>query len=226
VTLPPLPAALVCRRVRRRANRPMSSRGPLFKHMAVSCVRDNRPKEKVAPEGGATKLTIEKSHTPLPRCGVLSSARQATAGQGGPLPSAIESERAKLYAFLVGLGIKHLRFDNPRQCSPQTYIVRGKGKAVGFVWPAALLCRPAHSPRKRPRTGVYFRGRTGKSATQSDSPDDGSAWHAHIVGGDEAKPPVFGHCWRLCCVGPPQNDIPPLSAAVVRRRTARPILWL
>jgi hypothetical protein len=44
----------------------------------------------------------------------------------------------------------------------------------------------------------------------------GSAWHAHIVGGDEAKPPVFGHCWRLCCVGPPQNDIPPLSAALVR----------
>jgi hypothetical protein len=26
---------------------------------------------------------------------------------------------------------------------------------------------------------------------QSDNPDDGSAWHAHIVGGDEAKPPVL-----------------------------------
>jgi len=33
-------------------------------------------------------------------------------------------------------------FDTPRQCSPQTCIVWGKGKAVGFVWPAALLvCR-------------------------------------------------------------------------------------
>jgi hypothetical protein len=37
----------------------------------------------------------------------------------------------------------------------------------------------------------------------------------HIVGGDGAKPPVFGHGWRLCCVGPPHNDILPLSAAVV-----------
>jgi hypothetical protein len=154
---PPLPAALVCRRVRRRANRPMSSRGPLFKHMAVSCVRDNRPKEKVAPEGGATKLTIEKSHTPLPRCGVLSSARQATAGQGGPLPSAIESERAKLYAFLVGLGIKHLRFDTPDNVRPKPTSYGEKARPSGLRPPAALLFvepRPAYIRHRRgPRRG-------------------------------------------------------------------------
>jgi hypothetical protein len=106
---------------------------------AVSCVRGNRPKEKVAPEGGATKLTIEKSHTPLTRCGVLSSARQATAGQGAPLPSAIESERAKLYAFLVGLGIKHLRFDTPDNVRPKPTSYGEKARPSGLR-PRRLCC--------------------------------------------------------------------------------------
>ena len=46
-----------------------------------------------------------------------------------------------------------------------------------------------------------------------DSSDGTHCW------GEEAKPPVFGRGWRLCCVGPPHNDIPPLPAAVTREPT-------
>ena len=37
-----------------------------------------------------------------------------------------------MYTVWVGLGIKHLRFDAPRQCLQQTCIVWGKGRAAGF----------------------------------------------------------------------------------------------
>jgi len=49
-------------------------------------------------------------------------------------PSAIESERPTLYAYLVGPVIFRdlsSRSDSPKPCSSQTCIVRGQGKAVG-----------------------------------------------------------------------------------------------
>jgi hypothetical protein len=84
-------------------------------------------------------LTTEKSHTPLTRCGVFSSARQATwPGQGAPLPV---SDR-KLYAFLVGLGIKHLRFDTPDNVRPKPTSYGEKAKPPVMAGGFAVCASP------------------------------------------------------------------------------------
>jgi len=67
---------------------------------------------------------------------------------------ALESEGARAYTPLFGLGIsvwQRSRVRHPDNVFAPSYIVRGEGRAVGFVWPAALLCEKPRPAYIRPR---------------------------------------------------------------------------
>jgi hypothetical protein len=80
------------------------------------------------------------------------------------------------------------------------------------VSPGSAVAQP-HAQTVLPRApcaGVYFSGRTGALSlilhSVSDNPDDDLPPGKHIVWGDEAKPPVFGHWPTALLYGPRGGD--------------------